>query len=924
MDELPARLLRAALQYIVGRLRAIPTPAKLQELVGGALPPDTAPVAARLAAGLAQADVAEAKATAGDIAGAAAAAWAAVKEFFAAAALLGVDATAAAKEAVDARPPGALVSRLGLEQPTATAAPTAVELAWARRDVRVALFRAGTIRLAVGLSDTGLRMSVRGGEVRIDLGERTDGVLKILVGAAGSAAADLELTVDHRGLTAGGSLGPVELPARLEAQVVDLEGLELALEPSGATVALTVRSRLAVDVAGVIGARVDGAGVRLVLDPGRILSGAPPFGEGAGAIVPVLPRGIGLSLSAGPVKGSGYLLVLPDGYGGVLDLVLGPVNVTAFGLLRSRGADGMSFVAVMSVSFAVPIELGLLFTLNAVGGIVGLGVTVDPAAISSGLKDGVLDRLLFPEDVRKAAPTILQTLGRVFPPRAGGFVIGPMLRLGWGRPVTLMTLDVAVLLATPDPVMIVLGRARCVIPSESAAIIDLRAAVMAQVGRGIILLRAELYSSRIGFFSVYGSIGMLVRFGDDRTVVLSAGGFHPTYTRKPPELADLGRIGAEMSPPIGLQFRVQGYVALTPNTVQFGGSIELAYSVGVAAVRGGLTLDALIQFDPFGFEVDATARAHVEALGCSLFGVSLSLHLSGPSPWRVRGTGKVSLPWPLPDPSISFGPVQFGDAAAPVPPPAVRPLALVAEALRDPRAWQRIDRQGVRAPVRLAALPDGALVIEPWGLVRASQRLAPLDMTLDRWGAASVQPAGCRLALSGAVKIGPDGPGRTDADHSAVAETFGVGQFMTLTKDAQLAAPEFEERTGGFAIDPADATTQAGVLRGFATEATMTYDDSWPGAPEKKRSGVGFFDLSGWARFVLEAGPAGATGLRIGDRYRADDLERRIAVRPVSETQVTDVRTGAVIAGFAPWTDAVHTASGALGGLAAMTKVAAT
>jgi hypothetical protein len=114
------------------------------------------------------------------------------------------------------------------------------------------------------------------------------------------------------------------------------------------------------------------------------------------------------------------------------------------------------------------------------------------------------------------------------------------------------------------------------------------------------------------------------------------------------------------------------------------------------------------------------------------------------------------------------------------------------------------------------------------------------------------------------------------------------------------------------------------VLRGFATDATMTYDDSWPGAPEKKRSGVGFFDLSGWARLVLDAGPAGATALRIGDRYRADDLERRIAVRPVSETQVTDVRTGAVIAGFAPWTDAVHTASGALGGLAAMTKVAAT
>ncbi|KAF2413895.1 hypothetical protein B1729_07480 [Microbacterium sp. B35-04] len=921
MDDLPAQLLRAALDYVLGRLRGMATPAKLKDAVDGALPPDTGPVAALIDAGLAKADEASALLAAGNIAGAAVATWDAVGQFFAAAALLGVDAGSAAQRAVEKQRPKALLSQLGLTAPTATASGSAVELAWTRRDVRVALFRVGTVRLVVALSGTGLRMSVRGGQVRIDLGQATAGVLRILIGAAGSAAADFELTVDHRGLTAGGSLGPIALPARLDAQVVELEGLELALEPGGPTMGLTVRSRLAVDIAGVIGARVDGSGVRLMLDATRILRGEPPFGEGEGAVVAVPPRGIGLSLTAGPARGSGYLLVLPDGYGGVLDIMLGPVKVTAFGLLRSSGADGMSFVAVMSVSFPVPIELGLLFTLNAVGGIVGLGVGIDPAAISSGLKDGVLDNLLFPEDVRKAAPTILQSLGRIFPAQRGGFVVGPMLRLGWGRPVTLVTLDVAVLLAVPDPVMIVLGRARSVIPDESVAIIDLRAAVMAQVGRGIVLVRAELYSSRIGFVSVYGGIGLLIRFGDDRTVVLSAGGFHPTYTRKPPELADLSRIGAEMSPPIGLQLRVQGYVALTPNTVQFGGAIEIAYSVGIAAVRGALTLDALIQFDPFGFEVDITASAHVEALGCALFGVSLALHLSGPSPWRVSGTGKVTLPWPLPDPSISFGPVQFGDAPAAPPPPPVRPLGLVADALRRPGAWQRIDRQGAPSPVRLAPLPDGALVLEPWGLMRTSQRLAPLDMTLERWGAASVEPAGCRLALAGAVRIGPEGPERTDADHSPVAETFGVGQFMSLTKDAQLAAPEFEERTGGVAIDPSDAAADAGVLRGFATSATMAYEDSWPGAPEKKSSGVGFFDLSGWARFVLDAGPAGATRLRVDDRYRADDLERRIAVRQVSETLVTDVRTGAVIAEFAPWTDAVHTASQSLGGLASMTKV---
>ena len=765
-------------------------------------------------------------------------------------------------------------------------------------------------------------MSVRGGQVRIDLGQATEGVLRVLIGAAGSAAADFELTVDHRGLTAGGSLGPIALPARLDAQVVELEGLELALEPGGPTMGLTVRSRLAVDIAGVIGARVDGAGVRLMLDATRILRGEPPFGEGEGAVVAVPPRGIGLSLTAGPARGSGYLLVLPDGYGGVLDIMLGPVKrdgvrPAAFERRRRdvvRRGDVGELRRADRTGAAVHLERGRRHrrarrrhrSRRHLIGSQGRRAR-QPALPRRRPQRSPHDPAVAGQDLPRAARRV----------RRRAHAAARM-----GRPVTLVTLDVAVLLAVPDPVMIVLGRARSVIPDESAAIIDLRAAVMAQVGRGIVLVRAELYSSRIGFVSVYGGIGLLIRFGDDRTVVLSAGGFHPTYTRKPPELADLSRIGAEMSPPIGLQLRVQGYVALTPNTVQFGGAIEIAYSVGVAAVRGALTLDALIQFDPFGFEVDITASAHVEALGCALFGVSLALHLSGPSPWRVSGTGKVTLPWPLPDPSISFGPVQFGDAPAAPPPPPVRPLGLVADALRRPGAWQRIDRQGAPSPVRLAALPDGALVLEPWGLIRTSQRLAPLDMTLERWGAASVEPAGCRLALAGAVRIGPEGPERTDADHSPVAETFGVGQFMSLTKDAQLAAPEFEERTGGVAIDPSNAAADAGVLRGFATSATMAYEDSWPGAPEKKSSGVGFFDLSGWARFVLDAGPAGATRLRVDDRYRADDLERRIAVRPVSETLVTDVRTGAVIAAFAPWTDAVHTASHSLGGLASMTKVA--
>ena len=149
MDDLPAQLLRAALDYVLGRLRGMATPAKLEDAVDGALPPDTGPVAALIDAGLAKADEAAALLAAGEHAGAAGATWDAVGKFFAAAELLGVDAGSAAHRAVEKQRPKALLSQLGLTAPTATASGSAVELAWTRRDVRVALFRVGTVRLVI-------------------------------------------------------------------------------------------------------------------------------------------------------------------------------------------------------------------------------------------------------------------------------------------------------------------------------------------------------------------------------------------------------------------------------------------------------------------------------------------------------------------------------------------------------------------------------------------------------------------------------------------------------------------------------------------------------------------------------------------------------------------------------------------------------
>lgn len=920
MDGLAEELLIAALRYLVARLRALATPDALSGLIDGSVPQPATEVEQRIAAGLAHAEAASTALDARSVVTAAKAASDAILEFHEAAKLLGVaDLGTAAEKVMAAASPGGIITQLALPAPDAKPIDRGLEVAWKKESpTTLEILEIASLRLGIRISGDVIGVTVAARGVRIDLGEMASAVVELLIGGGGAASTDLLLTIDGRGLTAEGSLGPIALPARLAAQIVDLDGLALSLKPQGADLALEIRGTVGVDIAGVVHAQIDGAGVRLVLDLARILGGQQPFRPPE--VIP--PTGVALALEAGPVSGGGSLMELDGGYGGTLDLSLGPVAITAFGLLRD--VDGVvSFVAVMSVRFVVPIELGLLFTLNAVGGVVGFGVRVDPDAIASGMKDGVLDRLMFPDDIRKAAPAILRTLAHVFPRQPGGFVVGPMARLGWGRPVSLFTLDVGVILSVPDPVLLIIGRARAVIPDERAPIIELRAAVLVQIGGGKFLMRAELYDSRIGFITVYGGIGMLARF-DEPTVVISAGGFHPTYPHKPAELSDLSRIGAEMSPPIGLQLRVQGYVALTPNTVQFGGALEVAYSVAVAAVRGNFSLDAIIQFDPFGFAVDVTASAHVEAFGISLIGVSLALHLSGPSPWIVSGTGRITLPWPLPDPSISVGPVEFGGGSPPpAAPPAVKALNAVASAMNRKDAWQRADRRGQRAPVRLRAdgtpTAPGDVVIEPWGLVRTSQRVFPLEMTLDRAGQAPVEPVGCRIRIDGRVRVGD---AVSEVPSSPVVESFPVGQFMALTKDEQLAAPEFEDRQGGVVIDPAGAETVAAALLPFTTEATLDYEDFWRDAAGSQ---VGEqFEISEWlAALILQTGPAGSCGLRVADTYRPQQAERIIAVRPVSEVRITDVDTGAESAAFAPWSDAVRSARSVRGGIAAMTRVGA-
>ncbi len=809
MTDAAGQLLRAAVGYAVARVRDVLTPQALADALGRPLPVDVVALQGHLSSATAHADAAAAAASIDppDTATAGTRLWAALVELRSAATLLGVpDPSSHVVMLVQQSAPAGAVARFGFGEPRVSWTDRALTLGWSSNAPpalvpQTRLERAG---LQVVVDADGLSATLALGGFGLDLAGGGDVVLSSILGSASTVTADVDVTASRHGIRTHGTAGPISIPARADAGVAALDDLRLSVRPDGNRVALTLTARLTGEL-GPLQALVDGLEASLSVDPAALLSAGAFPRLSAGAKV----QGIGLSLDVGAARGGGYLARTDagggSGYGGALQLRLGPVDVKAFGLLRER--DGVtSFVAVMSIELNPAVELGLGFTLNGVGGILGHGVTIDTTPLAAGLRDGIIGRILFPPDPVAAAPQILGTLAEVFPSRPDGFVIGPMLALGWGRP-TLVRLDVAVALALPDPMVVVLGRARATFPTPEAPVIDLRASLIAQFGGGIVLVRAQLEASRVGFASIQGGFGMLARFGGSPTFVISAGGFHPRYTQVPGELVGIDRISAELAPPIGFQMRISGYVALTPNTLQLGGSVEIGYSVAVAAVRGSLALDAIVQFDPFAVEVEITASVSVEALGESVAGVDLHLHLSGPSPWRVKGTGKVRLPWPLPDPSISVGPIEFGDRADVPPEPAISPLEEAVKELSRPTAWMPRPRPGFTPPVVLAPVPPGIAndptlaPAEPWALLQATQRTVPLEMQVQRIGRHPASPGPVTVTVT--APGGPTVGGIEGSRWSQVREAFATSQFVDLTDDEALGAPDFEDRTAGVLIDPA-------------------------------------------------------------------------------------------------------------------------
>jgi len=509
------------------------------------------------------------------------------------------------------------------------------------------------------------------------------------------------------------------------------------------------------------------------------------------------PNGLGILIDAGVVTGGGFILFdLDKGeYAGILELSLEFVQVKVIALLDTRlpdGSKGFSFLFIITTDFP-PIQLGFGFTLSGVGGLAGINRTMILDVLRNGLKNHILNSILFPPDPIRNAPQIISDVSSVFPPDEGRYVFGPMLEVGWGTPI-LLRAQLGMILEIPDPVRLaIIGKIELVLPTEEEALIDIQMDILGTIDFGAkkLSIDATLFDSRILVFSISGDMAMRLNWGTNSSFAVAIGGFNSRFL-PPPGMPKLNRIALGISFGSYIHLSLTSYQAVTSNSAQFGAAIELVASIAGASLHGYLSFDALFIFSPFSFVVEMQAGIDISYQGVSLLGVHLDAVLSGPKPWHVDGTASFHVLF------FSVGvhvQATFGDTRQ-VTLPGQPVLPALTKALNDRRNWSAALPENSARAVTLATVKpdDQTILVHPMGTLRVDETVVPLDLPIEKFG--SARPTdGRQFSIAGVTVNGQPQP------NQPVKDSFAPGQFKDLSDADKLAAPSYEPFDAGVTIE---------------------------------------------------------------------------------------------------------------------------
>jgi hypothetical protein len=494
----------------------------------------------------------------------------------------------------------------------------------------------------------------------------------------------------------------------------------------------------------------------------------------------------------GGLPGGGSIVRLPgdDGYGGTLELPLGPVQVSAAAVLAMIDGDP-SFLAILGITFLPPIQLSFGFSLDRVGGIVGVNRRADTDALRDAVRTGVAGDVLFAIRPPASPLALVTAADHLFPAHPGTHLVGPSLRLSWlsfGPEGSLVSFDVGVVLELPTGKVVILGVVKAAIPGLPF-VLNLRLDVLGVVDpeQQLVSIDASLVDSHVlGIFEIYGDAALRFCWGSTGYIVVSVGGFYPGFNPEPAHVPALRRVGLSVDNPIDIiDIRAEGYFAVTSNSVQFGGRLDVSINVVITA-HGFVQVDAIVQFRPFHFAARISAGFDVSVDGFSFASVTLEGSIAGPGPVVIQGSLSISvflfsISW---DQTFTLGSGPADNL--PTPPSLIEVVATELAKTANIHTGSITDPDVVLnprpGPADVAALP-------PTGTLRVEQRRAPLGLLIER---VDGRP------LDGAQGVTVTTPG------SDVTERFSPGSYVTLTDAEALNRPPFDVLASGRVLSLTD------------------------------------------------------------------------------------------------------------------------
>lgn len=729
---------------------------------------------------------------------------------------------------------------------------------------------AGGIRLdADNTVDLFAEFELKGLEFILKPSEADGFIKKIFPDGEAGIAFDLAVGISYaRGIYLRGTASlEISVPVHIQIGPIDLQSLTISANPQAGEIPISLGASFKT-MLGPLTAVVQNMG----------LTSTFTFPDRGGNLGPVNlalgfkpPNGVGLAIDAGVVRGGGFLFIdaARGEYAGTLELTFSEfISLKAIGLITTKmpdGSRGFSLLIIITAEFGTGIQLGFGFTLLAVGGLLGLNRTMNQQALVDSIRTGAVESIMFPQDVIANAPKIISDLRTIFPPQNGLFLIGPMAKLGWGTP-TLISVSLGIIIEIPGGNITILGILKIAIPADEIALIVLQVNFVGRLefDRKRLYFFAVLFESRIVFLTLEGGMGLLLAFGDDANFVVSVGGFHPRFNPPPLPFPTPQRISVSLLSTPFSRIRVEAYIAVTSNTVQFGARVEVFFGLDEINVQGHLAFDALFQFSPFYFIFEISASLSVKVFGVGLFSVRIRGSLDGPAPYHIKGHGSISLLfWDI---DVDFEETWGERRNTELPPITVMPI-LEGE-INKADNWQALLPASNRLLVSLRKMPaeEAALILHPIGVLHVSQRALPLELKLDKVGSQKPNDVN-RLSV---VVTGGGLAKKDDA-----FEQFAPAQFQNFSDADKLSRPAFAPERSGLNLSAAGADVRSSVM----VKRVVRYEEIIIDSNFKRfqRRFTGYF--GSLFTFFLNGNAASRSELSQATRLRLQPFDEKIEVK---------------------------------------------